>query len=391
MSDKTRPSAARRGDPLSRLPRLSLAGSVYLFVFGTALAVIVGVSFFFFSRSDRFLDTALDSAVRLRSEAAAETFTRTLYGVWRDLEALAEDLPAASRDVAQGRIEGLAGPGRGIVWVGIAGTDGTVRQATGDMLVGADVSGRDWFRAGLRGPIARDVHEALLLARAMENASPAEEPLRLLDMAYPLRGPGGEVEGVVGMHLDFGWAQRALTESARTLGIDVYLIDASGRVIVASSGERLNQAELDILRAARAGGPTAGREVWPDGKAYFSSLVPAVGYGDLPSFGWRLVGRLPADAFRSGLADLRVSALWSLAGLAAILAVSTATFVLLIVRQIDALGRSAVRIARGALVYPPEANRTREAAQLSAALTLVQERELSARGTAPPDAGPDRR
>ncbi|SLN60357.1 hypothetical protein ROJ8625_03061 [Roseivivax jejudonensis] len=368
----------RRADPRSILPRLSLAAAVYIFVVASAVAVLAGAALLFVARSDRLLDSALDSAVRLRSEAAAETYARLLHGDWLDLEQLAQDIPTTSRDGIRGLMDGIQGDGQRLSWVGYAGTDGTVLAASDGLLEGEDVSGRDWFRNGLRGGFAGDVHEALLLARRLPERQ-VDGPLRLLDLSRPVRDAEGDVTGVVGMHIDFGWAERALAETARTLGIDAFLLNANGDVIVASDGGRPSADALEILRTARSGAMTAGREAWPDGQDYFATLVPSVGYGDLPSFGWRLVGRIPADAFRPGMADLRGTAVVAGIGLVAILGMATAIFVLVFVRPIGALGEISDRIADGDIVYPPEYGGTREAARISGALARLQDRRVSDR------------
>ncbi|SFE93717.1 cache domain-containing protein [Roseivivax sediminis] len=370
-----RVSERRRTDPRSALPRLSLAGAICGFVLATALAVLIALTALFSARWDRVLDSALDSAVRLRSEAAAETLARHLHADWLDLEQLARDIPAMPEEAAQGLMEGMQGNGQRLTWIGYADTDGTVLSAADQMLEGESVAERPWFRNGMRGGFAGDVHESLLLTRRTDAGTP-DEPLRLLDLSRPVRDAQNDVIGVVAMHIDFGWAERALSETARTLGIDAYLISPNGKVIVSSDGGRPSAAELEILRSAPSGALTAGRETWPDGQDYFATMVPSVGYGDLPSFGWRMVGRLPADSFRAGLSDLRGTLTLGATGLVAILALFTTIFVLIFVRPIGALGSLSDRIADGEFVYPPEFGGTREAARISGALARLQDRRV---------------
>jgi len=66
-------------------------------------------------------------------------------------------------------------------WIGIVQTDGTVKAATGDMLIGADVSSRGWFQEALDGPYVGDVHDAMLLAGLM--GASELEPLRFIDVS----------------------------------------------------------------------------------------------------------------------------------------------------------------------------------------------------------------
>ncbi|KIN72606.1 HAMP domain protein [Sulfitobacter guttiformis KCTC 32187] len=126
------------------------------------------------------------------------------------------------------------------------------------------------------------------------------------------------------------------------------------------------------MRAAQPANQTATREVWPDGIFFFSSLVPQVGYQDLPSFGWRLIGRLNANQFTDGLVWLRGAWFIGLFVMFAAIATITAVFVLTFIRPFEELGRSAEQIAAGEEIYPPDLRRTREMAQLSAALARIE-------------------
>ncbi|WP_076446877.1 cache domain-containing protein [Roseivivax lentus] len=360
------------------LPKLTLAGATYAFVIVTALSILIGSALLFFPRSDRLLDTALDGAVRVRSDAVAEIFAKSLHDDWIDLEQLAMDIPGTSEEGLRGLMEGVQGDGQRVSWVGYAGTNGIVKAGSGGDFVGENVSDRAWFRNGIRGGFARDVHEPLLLARR-DRGTVQEDPLRLLDLARPVRDAEGDIVGVVAMHISFGWAERAVTETARILGIDAYLISANGEVIVASDGGRPTPAELEILRTARAGDQSSGRETWPDGEDYFSSLVSSVGYGDLPSLGWRLVGRIPAAAFQPTIADLRGTILVTGIGLVSILVLFTSLFVIFFARPFSSLGSVSQKIADGAPAYPPEYRATREAAQISAALARLQKLRVNDR------------
>lgn len=359
------------------VPGLSLTGAVCGFVAMTALVLFAWAATLIYARSDRVLDEALDAAVRLRSEAGAETLARQFFADWRDLETasgLVADMPKAE---IQGLLDGIQGDGQRISWAGYADTEGRVLVASDGLLEGADVSQRPWFRNGLRGGFAGDVHEALLLARALPDRA-MDDPLRLVDLALPVRSATGEVQGVLGLHIDFGWTERMMAEIGRTLGLDLYLLGSDGEVIVSTRGDRPSSGELEILRGAIAGGAIGGRETWPNGRDYFASLVPSVDYGDLPNFGWRLVGRLEAEAFRPGLVSLRGTAAVGVLGALTILAGMTGLFVMLFIRPITRLGRSATQIADGEDVYPPESRGTREASQIGDALLRLQDRALSA-------------
>lgn len=358
---------------------ITLAQAAYGFVALAVLVLALTGAALFLARSDAVLDEALDTAVRKRTEAAGQDFARTLHSDWANLKHLAARIDADDIRGIGDMMAGMRGDGARISWIGYAGVDGTVREASDGLLVGADVSERPWFRNGLRSGFAGDVHDAVLLARLLRPEG--GEPLRFVDLALPVRNDAGELTGVLGMHVDAGWAQRSLTETARSLGIDLYLISQSGEVVMSTGGAAPGAGELTLLASARVGAEAAGREAWPDGKEYFTTLVPDVAYADLPSFGWRLAGRLDAETFQPGLHTLIGSVLLAAAVALAALAVLTYLFVRIYIRPFGALVDSATRLAEGEDAYPRERNSTREARQLSVALARLQARRQKITGT----------
>lgn len=359
--------------------RMSFATATYGFVGASVLVLGLAASAVFWSRSETVIDEALDLAVRLRTEAAGESFARLLHEDWVDLGFLARAAGGLEGEDIGNLLEGVRGDGSRMSWVGYADVDGVVLEASDDLLVGADVSERPWFRNGLRSGFAGDVHDAALLARMLRPEG--GDPLRFIDLALPVRNAENEVQGVVGMHIDASWAEQTLAETGRMLGIDLYLINAAGDVVMTSGDTAPAAGELDLLTAARAGTASSGRETWPDGREYFSTLVPTVSYGDLPSFGWRLAGRIDATTFRPGLNTLVGSAGVALAVALVALALLSVLFVRIFVRPFSALSDAARRMADGEDVYPPETGATREAATLSVALSRLQARRSGSSGT----------
>ncbi len=359
-------------DPRQTISQISLAHAVFGFVAVTCVLLSGFIWLLISSRSEQLTTSALDNAVRLRTESAAENLARTLHSDWHDLQQLASMIGTHSDNEITALMAGLQGDGSRISWVGLADTAGNVRYASGNMLVGQDVSSRPWFRGGLRGGFAGDVHEAVLLASLLPETAEGEVP-RFIDLALPVRDGAGEVTGVLGMHIDAAWLKRQLSETAETLNIDLFLVAADGSVSLWTTEADPGSSGLAIMRAAQAGVAASDRETWPDGKDYFSILVPSVTYDDLPNFGWRVVGRLEAASFAPAMQDalgtigaVVLSAISLLAGL-------TAIFVYLFVRPIEALAQTATRIANGDEEFPPERGNTREIAQLSAAVARIQE------------------
>lgn len=368
-------------DTIKGLPSLTLAGAFYRFLLAGAICVCLGVIWFVNVRSDRLLDTTLETAVRTRTDAASETIARMLHADWTDLKFLAGEIAESGDRRAGGLMDGMRGDGDRISWIGLADTDGTILQASQGMIEGASAADRPWFRNGLKGPFAGDVHEADLLARLLDDGSGT--PPRFIDLALPVKGAGGEPLAVVAAQINFDWAVRVLTEIARTARMDLFLLSAEGSVVLATSAEAPSPEEIQILSVARTGVATAGRENWPDGREYFSTLLPSVQYGDLPNFGWRLVGRIHADAFRPDVAANQRAAAWTIVAVVAVLVILTVTFILVFLRPIEAIAVAAYRIADGDDIYPPDQCRTREAAMLSAAVTRLQSDIATARLTPP--------
>jgi len=353
------------------IPRLTLARALYGFVVAGGILAAIGLAFFLSANSRQVVDEVLDTAVRVRTEAAGNVLARMLASDWDDLKFLGDEAARSGEARLGGLMDGMKGDGGRISWIGLAGTDGIVRQATGDLLVGQDVSARPWFQNGLREPFAGDLHEAVLLAQLVETG---EEMPRFIDLALPVTDAAGDTTGVIGAHINFAWAAKTLAELSSTLALDLFLLDANGGVILSTADADLGAADLQILRAAASGVASGAREVWPDGHEYFSAVVPRVAYADLPNFGWRVVGRLDSGLFRAGLETVSRAVLWSIFGLTAALAILSASFVLFFIRPIEALADTSYRIAEGEDIYPPEYRQTRETALLSAAVARLQSR-----------------
>jgi len=203
------------------------------------------------------------------------------------------------------------------------------------------------------------------------------EPLRFIDLSRPVVDANGDPAGVLGMHINEAWLENYLRETADLFNLDLFLINPNGEVSASSTGETPSSADLQILRAAQTGVQSRGSETWPDGRDYYSSLVPEVAYGELPNFGWRMVGRLEASSldFRTDL--VRQGALYAvLAGIVLSL-LAAVLFSRIFITPIASLASSAARIAEGSQEYPHNSSVTREAALLSDALTRLQNDRIS--------------
>ncbi len=349
-----------------------LATAVYACLLTALVLLGVGLMLTMPDYSRTVADRALDRAVQIRTRSAAMDFARSLHADWTELSFLAGRVGEVSLDSMRAMFDGVVGSGQRVSWIGFAGLDGRVVVASGGLLEGVDVSARPWFEAGLRGGFAGDVHDAVLLNRLL--GGDEEQPVRFIDFARPVDDVSERETGVLSVHIDFGWAERFLAESAAVRGLDLFLVNAAGDVIFGTDALGASASKVQALRAAAAGVPATTREVWPDGKEYFASVVPAVTYADLPPFGWRLVGRVPSDAFEADRRDVLWTVL-SMIGLSVLVFMALgAIFTLVFVRPIERLVTSAERISKGEGVYPEEYRSTAESYRLSSALARIESR-----------------
>lgn len=185
-------------------------------------------------------------------------------------------------------------------WMGVASLDGRVVNATGGLLVGADVRTRPWFAAGLKGSYTGDVHQAALLATLLE-PRPGGEPLRFIDLAAPVIGPAGQVRGVLAAHVHWDWianaVRKAVREDPRATDTEVIILGRDGTVLypLRAPGTRLPQA---------LGRERFGMQEEPGGASYLvaRASVPVTQHSDL---GWSVVLRQPSAAATAPVAQLR--------------------------------------------------------------------------------------
>ncbi|WP_343632443.1 diguanylate cyclase [Roseateles sp.] len=184
-------------------------------------------------------------------------------------------------------------------WLGVTDGQGKVVAAAGGLLDGVDVSKRPWWQGARKGsPFVGDVHAALLLEKLLPRQS---EPWRFVDFAVPLLDPRGQLQGVFGVHLSWGWARQIKSElidaTMSSHQADALVLGKDGSVI-------LGPAELEGKPVALP--PETGmglRQHEADGIDYFAVSVPSEGYGAYPGLGWTVLVRQPvavalADYYR---------------------------------------------------------------------------------------------
>lgn len=135
-------------------------------------------------------------------------------------------------------LEGLQAGLPDYSWIGFATPDGRVQYSTKAMLEGRDVSPSLWFSEGGNRLFLGDVHTVELLAPLLPQRA---HGWRFIDIAIPIRNHANQTIGVLGAHLSWDWARGVestmLTTSRRQAGIEIFILNAAGQVILAPPGK----------------------------------------------------------------------------------------------------------------------------------------------------------
>src|ERR1700746_1491226 len=138
------------------------------------------------------------SGLRARGELGTEQIARRLYSLWQTVDRFARSVDLKAPQEMHRDFTLLTSLDDRLSWLGAAAVSGRVVPPSGEPLEGEDVSQRLWFRRGLAGPFAGDVHEPARLAKPR---GPDNDSLHFIDFAAPTRGPDGSGAGVGGIHV----------------------------------------------------------------------------------------------------------------------------------------------------------------------------------------------
>ncbi|HSV70488.1 MAG TPA: diguanylate cyclase [Methylibium sp.] len=259
-------------------------------------------------------------------------------------------------------------------WIGVTDAAGTVLAATGNLLVGQSVAERPWFRGAVKGSYLGEPRPGRLPA-ALPPPRPADDPLRLIDVAAPLRDASGTTIGTLGVHGDWAWARDAIGalrgERQRDTGVQVFIVDRAGRVIHHPAGPEAGAAPAP-------GEPTPERPRllrWSDGALHLTAAAPMPARGPHTDLGWTVLVRQPAELALAAAAEAE-RAVW-LAGGAAVVVGMLLAWLLAgrFGRPLAQIASAARRIQAGDLATPiPVSRRSSELEQLSTALSGMTER-----------------
>jgi two-component sensor histidine kinase/HAMP domain-containing protein len=191
-------------------------------------------------------------------------------------------------------------------WIGLTDPTGNVLVSTGQLLENKDVSQRPWFQQGKIGAYVGDVHEAVLLAKLLPNAE--TEPIRFVDVAFPVRLQDGKLLGVLGAHLSWAWAKQIsdtlLQPTQRNLQVEVFIVDTASKVLLPTP-EHDQFLHLKTIQAAQQGLNDYAIETWADGNSYFTGFAATTGYQDYPGLGWVVLTRQRTDTAVASIQQLQ--------------------------------------------------------------------------------------
>ncbi|WP_427912476.1 ATP-binding protein [Ramlibacter sp. MMS24-I3-19] len=310
---------------------------------------------------------------------------RAMYERYREVGLLSQRIPAADMATVRAEVASLQRTYPNYAWIGLVDPAGTVLAATDNLLAGQNVSARPWFAAAREGgAYVGDMHPAELLAGLLPHAE--SEPMRFVDIAYPVGRAGQASPPVLAVHLSWQWArdiEKAIF-GALTPGHEVepLIVSRQGIVLLGPKAMQERPLVVDSLVAAdRGNGYTVER--WPDGKEYLVGYSHARGYLSYPGLGWRVLVRQDLDTAFAPVRQLQHHLMaWGL-GVALLFSLLGWLAARLVTRPLIHLAADARELEAGGRLRHVQSEPYREVAQLGGALRSmvrnVQQKEAALR------------
>ncbi|MFC5510085.1 ATP-binding protein [Massilia jejuensis] len=358
--------------------QLALAFSLLSIVLTTALVALVE------RRAVAEVETRIGEGLADLASQTSDKLERGMFERYREVALIARRAALVEHDYeAAARAQVLAQVQQSYTyyeWLGIADRDGKVLAAGNNLLVGANVASRPWFRQGLVGGFVGDVHEAVLLAKLLP-PQPGQGR-RFVDVSFPFADAGGKVQGVLGAHLSWRWAreveQSVVGSFARRNSVETFILSSTGKVLLGPPELIDATLALESFRratATRQGGFTVER--WPDGKRYLVGYQKGAGYSYYPGLGWVVLVRQGVDDAYAPVRDMRTQLLVGGVALALLCSLAGLWMARRVTRPLAQLARSAGEVSGGgASSIPSDQGGYAEVRALSRSLdTLVGDLE----------------
>jgi diguanylate cyclase (GGDEF)-like protein/PAS domain S-box-containing protein len=237
-------------------------------------------------------------------------------------------------------------------WIGLATVDGKVFAATQGVQEGADVSARDWFKAGRQKINAADYPPTTLPgAKLPYNA----DPWRFVDASGPVLGADGQLRGVLCVRMSWGWARRMVqtvfAPASQQYSADIFVVRSDGVAILGPQGMEDKTIRSDSMELAANGANGALKETWADGRDYLTGYARTGAPGDQATLSWTILVRQPESLALSGARALEHQILLLGAILGAVMALGAAALAGRLTRPLNALSRA----IEERLAAPPDA------------------------------------
>ncbi|HEY1227839.1 MAG TPA: ATP-binding protein [Ramlibacter sp.] len=222
---------------------------------------------------------------------------RAMYDRYREVGLMAQRLATADLGEVRTELVAMQGSYPYYAWIGFVDPAGVVLAGTNGLLVGQNVAARPWFPAAREGAHVGDMHPAALLARLLPQAD--AEPVRFVDIAFPVRRPGQSAPSVLAVHLSWQWArdiEKAIFASLTPgRGVEPLIVSRQGVVLLGPRSMQEHPLALDSLQAADRGTGFM-IERWPDGKDYLVGFSHDRGHQAYPGLGWRVLVRQDVES-----------------------------------------------------------------------------------------------
>ncbi|GAC1537334.1 MAG: hypothetical protein NVS2B4_17540 [Ramlibacter sp.] len=364
MSLVSRPAAPVAAAPRSRLGTYLAFAFSLLSVLVTAVLVLVSEHI----ASGQVRSRIGNELAQLASQTTSQ-LDRAMFERYREARLLAQRLALADVPAMRLEIDALQRTYPNYAWIGYVEPGGRVLAGSGGVLVGADVSARPWFGGSLKGRHVGDVHEAVVLAKLLPN--PQGEPMRFVDLAFPVERSGQASPSVLGMHLSWQWAreiEKAIFSSlAPGRKVQALIVSRGGTVLLGPPGMQEQVLKVPSVTAADQGaGFTIER--WPDGRNYLVGYSHDKGYQDYPGLGWRVLVRQEVETAFAPVRQLQLYLLaWGL-GVALIFSLLGWLAARAVTRPLNQLAADARELEAGGRLRPVQTESYREVAELGGAL-----------------------
>ncbi|MDB5840638.1 MAG: putative histidine kinase, classic [Herminiimonas sp.] len=249
----------------------------------------------------------------------------------------------------------------------------TIIAANNGIFEGGNAKGRPVFEEGKKGLFLGDVHEAVRLAELLPKPANGD-PLRFLDVAFPIEDNSGRITRVLSAHVSFEWTNQVreniLGPLKHSHGMEILLLDTAGKVVLAPDDQIRIGTPLTSLSANR---PTtsAGIQTWSDNKPYLTVAAPVIPRGSFQGFGWQVLVRQPASVALAPTESLRNSFFAGALLLAAAAAVIAWLIAARITKPVRALAESAEQLMRDPSATPGGQSAIGEVAQVQNAINKL--------------------